>query len=197
MSETLTRSPTVTLDFHGWRGLVETLPLQRSDRISGAPEPGSERVVLKLDKIKVGKIASKMQRTVCTVSVRDLRTGEPLPGEQPQTPMALSGVEGYVVFTADVKLSTPLSELPMDAYVCFELKHWKEWKKKMSLKAWSFLPVSKLLESLMSPRSSPMDAVDLPLPLLRKPSVYDSVGLSKAKPFNRLALDVHMKVAIA
>ena len=111
--------------------------------------------------------------------------------------MATGDVEGYVVFNTSITLTTYLGQLPMDAFVVFELKHWKEWKKKMSLKAWAWVQVSKLLEKLMATQATPRNPTSFPLPLMKKPAVYTAKAIASAKPFNRLAEDVHLHLAVS
>ena len=76
---------------------------------------------------------------------------------------------------------TPLSRLPKDAAVYFELTHYKQDKKKNSLMAWSFAPVSMIKTGKFS------------LPLFEKPI---DVSRRRTKRINKKELDLTVSFSI-
>ena len=76
---------------------------------------------------------------------------------------------------------TPLSRLPKDAAVYFKLTHYKQDKKKNSVMAWSFAPVSMIKTGKFS------------LPLFEKPI---DVSRRRTKRINKKELDLTVSFSI-
>eukprot|EP00906_Rhabdomonas_costata_P005738 RCo008531 len=104
-----------------------------------------------------------------TVSVRDPRGAEL---EQCQdTPHASSRKDRMVLFDCSVFLQTPVNQLPEDAAVFFEFKHWKPKKQKFSTRCWSLLTMPEITAH---PTGGP-----LALEIYAKPADYLRRSFSK------------------
>ncbi|EIE19851.1 hypothetical protein COCSUDRAFT_58088 [Coccomyxa subellipsoidea C-169] len=109
-----------------------------------------------------------LDRPVFCVSLHDA-DGRPLESPQDTPPGHFDRSGRCVGAGHTVILRTPMRQMPPEAVVYVELKHWKSASRKMSVLGWSFAPIETLVDASSPPDDPTPRAGQLFLHLWRKP----------------------------
>eukprot|EP00041_Stephanoeca_diplocostata_P015279 m.291600 g.291600 ORF g.291600 m.291600 type:complete len:367 (-) comp19980_c0_seq2:199-1299(-) len=126
--------------------------------------PGQTGITIRILKIRM-KDPTQYLEPFFTVSIKD-EDGSPLRGGEPQDTPPAKHHDGFVVFDQDVHLQIPYDQMPEQAAVFLEFKHFKFARQKISTKCWCLLEKDELASS-----------EELPLEIYKKPTRYDRKGL--------------------
>jgi len=141
------------------------------------------------------KYSKELDRPFITVSIIGAN-GIPLEVPDDTPPGAFDRSTGNIALDHQLVLRTPAVQLPSDANLFVEIKHWKSKEKKFSLLAWSFLPCNILVSR---PDANTAGEVAVPtvsagpcqLPLYQKPL---DVTVHRTKPVGG---EVNLTIAVA
>ncbi|KAK9902703.1 hypothetical protein WJX75_003253 [Coccomyxa subellipsoidea] len=109
-----------------------------------------------------------LDRPVFCISLHDA-DGRPLETPQDTPPGHFDRGRRCVSAGHTVILRTPMRQMPPEAVVYVELKHWKSASRKMSVLGWSFAPIETLVDASSPPDDPGPRAGQLFLHLWRKP----------------------------
>ncbi|BDA51176.1 hypothetical protein COCOBI_18-0520 [Coccomyxa sp. Obi] len=128
---------------------------------------GIRRLAITIDRANID-YRKPLDRPVFSVSLHDA-DGRPLEAPQDTPPGHFDRGSRAITAGHTVVLRTPMRQMPPEAVVYVEVKHWKSASRKMSVLGWSFAPIETLVDVSSPPDDPAPRAGQLFLHLWRKP----------------------------
>ncbi|CAL8466444.1 g5980 [Coccomyxa elongata] len=125
------------------------------------------RLAITIDRANID-YRKPLDRPVFSVSLHDA-DGRPLEAPQDTPPGHFDRGSRAITAGHTVILRTPMRQMPPEAVVYVEVKHWKSASRKMSVLGWSFAPIETLVDVSSPPDDLAPRAGQLFLHLWRKP----------------------------
>mmetsp|Transcript_34215 Transcript_34215/g.96991 ORF Transcript_34215/g.96991 Transcript_34215/m.96991 type:complete len:598 (-) Transcript_34215:108-1901(-) len=157
-------------------------------RVASAPpkRPNDRRLRVFIDKVSLDGSRS-LESPFFSVSIRGSSGALQTPLHD--TEAAIQRVNHYIIFQHSVVLALPTLEQIKGSALFFELKHWKPKAHKVSLKAWSAVPLEALLREDSEMGLCQVRTGSLSLPLYQKP--LDPLR-TQCKRINPRSYDLHV-----
>uniref|UniRef100_S4RH29 Axin interactor, dorsalization associated n=1 Tax=Petromyzon marinus TaxID=7757 RepID=S4RH29_PETMA len=150
-----------------------SLPMYCSGTLLPRLKPKHGRTLLTIKIVNMGlKDAALCVDPYITITVRDV-CGTELTTSQ-DTPFAVNLEGTYLIFQVDVEIQLPVEDIPTDAAIFFELKHYKPLKRLTSTKCFALLEMDEIRPgaAIIELYKKPTDYRRKKLQLLTKKPLY-------------------------